>query len=347
MADFVKCSLTSIFREIIENLSEVIKENNLMMEVHFAEDIPDEIVIHDADFADLLKKYVGGAVSRTSMGVVSVEVASKEGGDGTFAGSILVKDTSGTLADGEGFISGVEGVGNIFGFEFIFEPTDSAFAAEIFSVTEEAEEIIAETSVELPAIMDIKWDYAISILGQKELALTAAKDFYRGIPGLIEHLNTLYRRIHEPGGADSYKIAVHGSKGVCNTFGAVELGAICRLLEFAAKAENYSRVDVLHPILIEELNRVIADWSELKDSEIQKEILEDMDGLLDLIRNMKEALEAFDLDQADEISEALSEYSYDETLQPLIVELINAVKDIDDAKGVELCTRIEEIIECQ
>lgn len=118
-----------------------------------------------------------------------------------------------------------------------------------------------ETSQEFPELSEFDLDYARQYFEEDQLLLMTMQDVYHELPEIIRKLQDRYHEIMiqeqaaRQGAVNNYRIEVHALKSNTAMVGALILSKLARLLELAAIEGDLKRIQVLHPILMEELEK--------------------------------------------------------------------------------------------
>ena len=118
-----------------------------------------------------------------------------------------------------------------------------------------------ETSQEFPELPEFDLDYARQYFEEDQLLLMTMQDVYHELPEIIRKLQDRYHEIMiqeqaaRQGAVNNYRIEVHALKSNTAMVGALILSKLARLLELAAIEGDLKRIQVLHPILMEELEK--------------------------------------------------------------------------------------------
>ena len=188
--------------------------------------------------------------------------------------------------------------------------------------------------VELPEIEGIDWDYALIHFPDTGMVYQSAIDFYESVEFEREEILRYYNTIDdEEFPLEDYRIKVHGVKSMSNTIGAVSVGGLAKMCEYAARDGNIDRIRVMTPILIEELDGLKNRLSVLV-TEVDKPKLEDADELFAFLEMLKMALLTHDSEQADNISKQINSYSYDAKLQEKIDHLSHHIMNLEEEEAL-------------
>lgn len=192
----------------------------------------------------------------------------------------------------------------------------------------------------LPMIDGIDWDYGLMHLRQKELLLDTVIDFYRTIDSEADYLEQCYREIDSNEDAlNLYRVKVHAMKSSAALFGAVPLSGVAKFLESAAKD---GRIDVIRrvtPVFLEE-------WRSYKEKlkicipEEEKQQIEDISVVVELLDRLRYAMEDMDIDVSDEMMEKLRQYEFPGHMQDIIEQLGTAVVNLDSDQAIRLAEEL-------
>ena len=191
--------------------------------------------------------------------------------------------------------------------------------------------------VELPDIEGIDWEYALLHFPDTGMVFQTAVDFYNQIDYESEAILDLYAQLQtEEKPIEDYRIKVHAVKSMANTIGATGLGGIARTCEFAARDNLIDRIQLLTPVLLEEMANTKNRLSVLVDDKIEKPELEDMDELFAMLEMLKMAIYTNDSEAADNNMKSIIGYSYKWDIQEQIDKLDKNIinMEYDDALSV-------------
>ena len=191
---------------------------------------------------------------------------------------------------------------------------------------------------DLPGIDGLDWNYAWLHLPDMELLESTVREFHEVLILQADKLEGMRADIDS--GSDraeafeAYRIQVHGMKSAAATIGIVPLAGMAKLLEYAARDGDAAMIASMHDIFIsewrsygEKLKGVFGTGDGAVD-EGGKEAA-DPDMIRAMMEMLKNALEDFDVDAADDIIDKIRSYSYPQEIEALIPELSAAVKDLD------------------
>lgn len=196
----------------------------------------------------------------------------------------------------------------------------------------------------LPELIDLDWHVPMRLYNDQEICLMTAQELYNNLESEISDTEKLYNDIDSEGGIAAYRIRVHGIKGEFAAAGSPALAYLARLLEYASRDEDISRIKALHPVLISELRRIKTDWIALAPKEKSKPFCSDLNKLADQIEALKAALETMDTDTCDELMARIDDVAYEGRTAGIIESLKEAVFNLNDAVAIKLCNKILEEI---
>lgn len=180
---------------------------------------------------------------------------------------------------------------------------DSEGGADAMSATDQA----GEESSELPEIDGIDWNYAHIFLPDDEILLLTLKNIYRAMDSDRNQLTELYQNIYNEKGMAEYRIKVHALKSTNASVGALMVSQMAKLLEQKAIEGDIQAICQIHPVFMEQLERLQASLqayfqqgAEEKQQETSEEYLEEK------LQELLLALKAYDYDRSDAIAEELN-----------------------------------------
>ena len=206
----------------------------------------------------------------------------------------------------------------------------------------------------LPDIDGFTWEYArVYIQDDDDLILEAVLEFKDSLQKIIDELNVLTDDINNPESLKLFQIKVHSLKSSTASLGAMTISTLAKILEMAAKENNVSRITVLTPILLEELEKCLNNLNEAFDDkdelEVTNKALEQNNGNLtkissDMLSYFENRLinscDNYDLEELDEVVNEIKGYSVNEIpiysiLKPAITLAMNF--EYNDAKAEIEC----------
>ena len=204
---------------------------------------------------------------------------------------------------------------------------------------------------QLPYIDGIDWDYARMHIKDSKMLKKLVVNFYGNIADTIKELQTLAEVVEQEEKRRLYQTKVHALKSVTAMIGAMSLSGLAKLLEYAAQEEKYGRIQILNPVLIQELEDyqkrlhiLVPEEERKKEGKERKEI--NRAGILAMAEMLRHALAEIDVDAADDVMKKMNEYAFDEEMQGYVNKLGQFVQTLrlEEAerllvKMVEACRR--------
>ena len=208
----------------------------------------------------------------------------------------------------------------------------------------------------LPDVDGLDWEYAWLHLPYEDVLELTVRTFRDTVDSQADKLDEMYKAVKSAIDEDSrqealkdYRILVHSMKGSSAMLGIVPLAGMAKVLEYAAKNGDVERMEKLH-------GTFLVEWRSYKDK--LKGVYEDKHHTeehgskgradSDMIKAMldltEQAMEDFDVDAMDEMSDKLISYSYEPEIEELVEELIGAVKDLDQDEVIKLANQIRFVI---
>lgn len=160
--------------------------------------------------------------------------------------------------------------------------------------------------LELPEIEGIDWNYAHIYIQDDEILLLTLKNIYRSMESDLIQLTQLYQNIYNEEGMAAYRVKVHALKNTNASVGAIMVSQLAKLLEQKAIGQEVSAIELLHPVLVEQMKSLQAALqvyygreADEQQSQASEEFLEQQ------LQELIEALQSYDYDRADAITEAI------------------------------------------
>ncbi len=206
--------------------------------------------------------------------------------------------------------------------------------------TEDAEPRPEENIPELPELDEFDFCYAMNILQKEDLLYKFLEDFHYSLEPLKQKLGTLYDVLEEEENLRLYQTEVHALKSTAATVGALLLSKTARLSELAAIEKDRERVRILHPILLEEMDKhkERIETVMIKKAE-EKPHAEKIEAAY--LEILKLSLMDDNYEKADFICEKIGKYQYPEQLQVLVDQLLDYVFQLDTEEALQTLEKIE------
>ena len=205
---------------------------------------------------------------------------------------------------------------------------------------------------EFPLIDGMDLAYADLHIPNRELLMTALRDFYQIIDVHADKLDEMYGRLPDRQSFADYRVLVHGMKSSAATIGIVPLAGMAKVLENAAGQEDEETIRHLHADFLtvwrgygKEFSAVFGFDAETVRADEGKDgetfDAEAVSGLLEIIRI---AMEDFDIDRADEAMRKLSTFACPETVKKELHALAASITDVDDEGADEAICHIKDLL---
>lgn len=203
---------------------------------------------------------------------------------------------------------------------------------------------------QLPELEEFDWDYARMHIPNDGTLREMLEDMYHNMSRDRAELAELADQIEEERLAeqigeersegqsgeedmsgtalDRYRIQVHALKSTTAMVGALLLSRLARMLEVAAKQRDLERIQLLNPILLEELEKHRERLAVLfPEKELKEFTPEDAPQIRSLLYMLKGALQERDYDSADYLAEQLGQYRFrgamEEDMERLKEQILN------------------------
>ena len=203
------------------------------------------------------------------------------------------------------------------------------------------------TVEDLPMVDGLDWYIAQLHLPGMSLIEASIKEFYTILATQAGRLSDAFDRIGTDG-FDAYRIQVHGMKSAAATVGIIPLAGMAKILEFAAKDEDYKKIQALHWAFMEEWNsygyKLRGVFGIGEDEDDSDKPLANPEMVLAYVEMIQGAMEDFDTDRADELVAELKKYRYEEDLKEQIHALEAAVADLDDMLVAEIAQEMIQTV---
>lgn len=201
-----------------------------------------------------------------------------------------------------------------------------------------------ESAVELPDLSSFMWDYARLYIPDEQVLVNLLNGFLQTLSDRRREWSAFWEE-DAAFDMEKFRIQVHSLKGLSATVGAVSISGLSRILETAARNQNVDKMKRLLPVLMDEME--VAEQELASVTAIKKQTKEekgtespDPEELTFLIKLLMEAMKKFDFDEADRLAGKLRMDFYEGVYQEDVERLLDAVRDLDDKKAVEIGQKI-------
>lgn len=192
----------------------------------------------------------------------------------------------------------------------------------------------------LPAIAGLNVAEGIKNTGSQALFENLLGDFYK----LIDMKSRKIERCLEDGLTHDFTIEVHALKNTARMIGALELSEMFKEMEELGHEERVDEIKEKLPEVIEKYRSYkesllpYAKKNEAEKEEVSKETI------IEALKDMQEAIGAFDVDRADEDMKKLDSYRMDEATIPLMDNLRAYMADIAMEEIVTTCEDLINLV---
>ncbi len=176
--------------------------------------------------------------------------------------------------------------------------------------------------------------------GTKELFISLLGDFYK----LIDQKSTKVEKCLADGLLRDYTIEVHALKSTARMIGAMELSDKFYRLEQLGNAEDQKTLELETPdvlSLYRSYKPILEPFGKMKEQEKTQVPIEQM--IADLTK-LRDAMDSFDLDGADEAMHRIEGYAFPESCQEKVEELSAYVADVAMTEVMELTEQLMDVL---
>ncbi len=220
---------------------------------------------------------------------------------------------------------------------------------ELVKKTEEIIESSSKKKEENPQIDGIDSQYALLNLKDEALFEEMVKEFIITAKKDAAELDELFDGVMDSKDDEEslrqYRVKVHAMKNCGATIGALQLFALAKVLEYAARDGEIETLQSVHGIFIKQWNALVEVLKEVFAKEEVKEKLPFQPTVFqESFLMLEEAMEVCDIDTADQVMQALSYYDIPEEMQNDYEELKIAVVDIDEDAANQHISNMRKMI---
>ena len=191
------------------------------------------------------------------------------------------------------------------------------------------EEVIARQSLVVPPMEEFDLEYARKLLGNEEILIDVICELFKYLPKVKDKLNTLFDGIENEEILQTYCVEVHALKSSTASAGALLLSKMARILERSATNKEIDRIRIMHPILIEEIEKHYKVIAESGVVVISNDKTEDDNRVEIVLKNIMECLEQKKYNSLDLLVDEMNEYIYPTDIEKQIVEIMNYLDDFE------------------
>lgn len=185
-------------------------------------------------------------------------------------------------------------------------------------------------------VIPLHVDDGIESCGTKELYISLLGDFYK----YIDIKATKIEKCLADHMLRDFTVEVHALKNTARMIGALELSDEFKHLEELGNAEDEDNIASLTPGVLERLRgykTLLAPFA-TSSNEDKKDV--STDEIIEVINQIKNAMDTFDLDGADEAMKKLLDYKVPEELVTKVNELDALIADVAIEESMVLCDEL-------
>ena len=215
---------------------------------------------------------------------------------------------------------------------------------DLVTMIESKEEAIQSSDADeekLPEIQGLNVSEGIKNCGSKKLFIELLGDFYK----LIEPKSTKLEKCLADGMLRDYTIEVHALKNTARMIGAMELSEMFYQMEQLGNAGEQKKIEERTPEVLKlyrSYKDILAEYGS-KSEEGKEQV--SYEKLQHTLMCLHDAMDSFDLDEADKAMKELEAYVFPSELQPMIEQLSAYVSDVamEDVMNMTetICEKLE------
>ena len=203
----------------------------------------------------------------------------------------------------------------------------------------------AEDACNLPELDEFDFEIAMRNLGNKELLMKVLQDLYYFLGRIPLKINGWYEKIDEEESRVLYCTEVHALKSSAAMVGAILLSKTARLVECASKEGNVEKIRVLHPILLEEMEKHRNRIAKILPKDKVKSVNASKRVVLPFFELLINHLQLFEYAEADKMYAKIRTYLNSEEIENLLDELEIHILNMEDDEAIFTIRNIMEKLE--
>lgn len=207
-------------------------------------------------------------------------------------------------------------------------------------IAEDLENIRNGKEAGLPKLRGIDVLAGIRASGSEKLWKSLLGDFYK----LIDAKANKIRKCLADGMIRDYTIEVHALKNTARMIGALELSEWFHRMEDCGNAGDLETIERETPELLKlygEFKEILREYGQAQNQEKRDAAVQE---LVELLRKMHDAVDQFDLDQADAAMQELEQCRLPESCMPLMDQLRVGIADVMMEEVLELTDQMVKIL---
>lgn len=236
-----------------------------------------------------------------------------------------------------------EGFDNFLSKPIILEELERMLSEHLIGdlkVKEQERAYISGKNESLPEISEFDFEYAKGILKSEKVLKKLLVEFDTSLKAAYERLSLLYDTIVQEESLSNYRTEVHALKSTSATVGALLLSKLARMLEVAAIEKDMERIDALHPILLDEINKHRDRLKVIFPMEEKPEAGSAQFAYFEMLRT---SLENNNYDTADFVCNEIDKYRYADDIQPLVEDLLYKVSNFKLQEAIKIIDTIKKL----
>lgn len=181
-----------------------------------------------------------------------------------------------------------------------------------------------EGTEEMPVIDGLDVAEGIKNCGSRKLFMELVGDFHK----LINQKCTKLEKCLGDGMLRDYTIEVHALKNTARMIGAMELSQMFYRMEQLGNAGKQEEIEKSMPKLLELFRSYRQSLSEYAGKAKENQVQVSAETMKQTLMRLRDAMDSFDLDEADRAMKELETYAFPEELQPMLEQLSAYVADV-------------------
>ena len=177
---------------------------------------------------------------------------------------------------------------------------------------------------DIPDIPGINSREGIENSGSKELYLSLLADFYK----LVDQKAVKIEKCLADGLLKEYTIEVHALKSTARMIGAMELSEKFYELEKLGDAKDQITLEILTPDVLSLYRNIKTLLEPFAKSMEQEKASVSNEEMIEALTQLKDAVDSFDLDEADKVMRKIEGYAFPEHLRLMVEQLSAFVSDV-------------------
>lgn len=176
--------------------------------------------------------------------------------------------------------------------------------------------------------------YAIKQAGDEGIYLNILKEYHKAIKKTCERL----RKYEQENDTKNYRIEVHGLKSSSRLVGAMELANLCEFLENETKSKKPLDLKKQTEYLLriyEGFLEKLSPFVKQEESPREKKPIS-IEKAKEQFQNLRQLLEDFELDGAEELLEKLQQYHLNDSYEQCLDKLSECISAIDYEGGIAI-----------